>query len=1497
MKKHVSKLISAILALTMLLGLLPTAFITASAATTESYGISIAGVLVTDANKDDVLGDGAFSFSPDNNELFIYKSYNYNGDKLIDNWGGNLIIYTTAFDPTLSASGVVVNSSKDVKLMGPGMLTLHSDYSSCVHAEDKVKITLSEARITVGGKYGFTGTNGPTNEKIVFDRSFLDGLTDEGSVYGFRGGVTITGCDLLAPTHAAVREGSIVAGNGTSPASWVTIAIEYDLWIAGFRVNNGNAPDVTGDGVFEFDADTNVLTIRGNYDFTYPDAGDKLIYSDIRDGLKINVTLDSRLTTDCSYAIKSDWDLTITGRGKLTVESTYSCIYMPWGSTLTIDHANLDMTTSNYAIRGSSRMGTSLAVIESTVRMDSDGGAIYDFRNITLTDCEITYPYFPRIKDGAVRDSEGNVEKDVTIEPKVVYGFTVAGVEVTSLNMKHILGGNNIDATYSPLTNELMLRGDIRYDGVVIQNDSCEGLTIYTVGDVTLTGKSNASDIVAFVDTRIAGPGKLSLVGGQIGINVKDGATLTVDETELGIAASGYGIYGNNTASVEFKYCTVTAASADCAVRSFSSITLDGCGIDQPSYGRVLNGNIVGGDNSPAKDVSIIGKYNLWICGVQVTTLNKDDFSGTFTYDARNKTLFIYKGATVNGQTMIRAGVPGLTIQAPDEFCELRADGAGNAALVVEADTTIKGKGALQLRGETIGIRVSKGATLTFDKAYVNVWGGSSGIEGLNSEKLVIKDSWVSSKSPYAVLNFKSITLENSDIFSPTGGKIVDGSVRNEDNSYADDVAFEPRGFKVWVSGRQVNTRNKDDVYGDGTVRFYEAGEYEPSALDLEYGLDASWFRSTPVLVLDNYRPTGLRGEGWHEDGNCSAQLYLDEEALFIVLKGENVLPYACGDDEDEYHPHGIFTGFGEDYIRFIGDGSLTTDARYYDRYGLYGEGTTIHFCEEVEVSLTGAHGAKLVFNDMTPCISVEDNAKLTCVATQTDSGYDWAALDCADLDLSGHAELLCYTTFNGEAINTWGRSYFSVSNDYYDIGILKQGEYLPGSIHGTQKEPYKPELGINISGGTDESECRYVSIKCVSIYATGAQFVSENYTVTPQRNNVYASVQLRPFEAPDIYDDGIVFESSDPSIVSFTPGKSSRVIYLHGWQNGTVTVTATVPGGATATCTVTASGFENEPKPISEIRVNGYHNPIIGEKVRDNIDGISLPSGAGYEFEGLFWYDSYYDEGMPSGDVFEELPHFRSPGRYQLYMSFVAKEGYVFNPYALPEITMPGYDAEITDVELYDDVLYVLTDYIAAEEPYRETITSVQINGFESPKAGETAISNILKLSVPSNAPYTITDVEWVTYADEVHLSGFFSARVLDNHDVFEDGEEYWLRVYLAPKEGYRFDYDEIEDVKGMHYEDGWVDDDGVYCAFSENFTVGAFMYGDMDFDGEITVADALRALRIAAKLVKATDEDYQTGDVDSDDEITVYDALMILRVAAKLADKDSLDPHGPKK
>ena len=77
----------------------------------------------------------------------------------------------------------------------------------------------------------------------------------------------------------------------------------------------------------------------------------------------------------------------------------------------------------------------------------------------------------------------------------------------------------------------------------------------------------------------------------------------------------------------------------------------------------------------------------------------------------------------------------------------------------------------------------------------------------------------------------------------------------------------------------------------------------------------------------------------------------------------------------------------------------------------------------------------------------------------------------------------------------------------------------------------------------------------------------------------------------------------------------------------------------------------------------------------------------------------------------------------------------------------------------------------------------------------------------------------------------------------------------------------------------------------------------GDPDADGEITVADALITLRVAARLTPETPELIAACDVDGDEEITVADALVMLRVAAGLIDarqilqKNELDPFSGKR
>ncbi len=66
---------------------------------------------------------------------------------------------------------------------------------------------------------------------------------------------------------------------------------------------------------------------------------------------------------------------------------------------------------------------------------------------------------------------------------------------------------------------------------------------------------------------------------------------------------------------------------------------------------------------------------------------------------------------------------------------------------------------------------------------------------------------------------------------------------------------------------------------------------------------------------------------------------------------------------------------------------------------------------------------------------------------------------------------------------------------------------------------------------------------------------------------------------------------------------------------------------------------------------------------------------------------------------------------------------------------------------------------------------------------------------------------------------------------------------------------------------------------------TVDEPLPGDVDGDGEVTVADALSALRASVGLAELGEEAFAAADVDADGAITVSDALRILRAAAGLA------------
>ncbi|MBQ9557422.1 MAG: leucine-rich repeat protein [Clostridia bacterium] len=103
-----------------------------------------------------------------------------------------------------------------------------------------------------------------------------------------------------------------------------------------------------------------------------------------------------------------------------------------------------------------------------------------------------------------------------------------------------------------------------------------------------------------------------------------------------------------------------------------------------------------------------------------------------------------------------------------------------------------------------------------------------------------------------------------------------------------------------------------------------------------------------------------------------------------------------------------------------------------------------------------------------------------------------------------------------------------------------------------------------------------------------------------------------------------------------------------------------------------------------------------------------------------------------------------------------------------------------------------------------------------------------------------------------------------------------------------YYYDYDTYKPlgVTLTVYENSYAHQYAIDNAFNYELITSGFKKGDADGDGEVTVGDALVALRISVRLADATESLLACCDTDGDGEITVSDALAILRVAVRLAD-----------
>ncbi len=818
-----------------------------------SYNLQIAGVQVTDANKNDLstgnpcVTEGAISYNSDTKTLTldnvtISTTGKVNGIRSALN---GLKINLVGDNNIAADNWCAVHIEQPGTIMGSGTLNASNSKANDLAIFVKnTSLTIQDCTVSATGNgrgiagYNNGGTLTINNATVTATGTNVGSITDFSSI-------NLNGCSVYSPSGAKVTGGKVTDADGIVITEEVQIKFaSHNLWIGGVQVTDANRNDLsTGNpcvtaGAISYNSDTKTLTLDNA---TISTTGHVNGILSALNGLKINVVGNNTITASTySYsAIELSNSTTILGGGKLTINNTtnYACLWT-W-NPLTIENCTLN-TTGGYAAIGSDGSG-SLTFNNATVTVaTASTGLIRGFSSITLTDCFISEPAGAVATKGAdtffaVRDGAGTIiTETVKIIPIVNYNLWIADVQVTNANKDNLSVING--------TNDYTVTGSITYDSdsktLRLENASIEvtgmgrgirseieGFKIEVVGDNNITSDGWSAIEIKGQSGTILGTGTLNVTNLSTSccaaICTCDGASLTIENCTVNATGGVQGIMNNNTGTLTINNATVTAkGTGQGSIYGFSNITLNDCFISEPAGAQADNGAVRDGEGNIIKGtVKIVPTYNLHISGVQVTGLNKDDLTSisgvtgtSVTYNPYTKTLTLDNATiSVTGEVNgIRSALNGLKINVVGSNT-ITANGW--CAVHIEQPGTIMGSGTLTTSNtytNEYAIFVHNGASLTIQDCTLSATALGRGIAGsLGTETLIINNATVTATGTNvgSITNFSSINLIGCFISEPA------------------DAAFDPENRAICSSGTIVKTQvNIEKDIDTGTYKLSTHG-------------------------------------------------------------------------------------------------------------------------------------------------------------------------------------------------------------------------------------------------------------------------------------------------------------------------------------------------------------------------------------------------------------------------------------------------------------------------------------------------------------------------------------------------------------------------------------------------------------------------------------------------------------------------------------------------
>ncbi len=441
----------------------------------EKYGISfgenINETIVTSDNYTDISAANGFSaiksgtvtFDPATNTLTL-KDAVITAPVRYDKEESN--IETSLFTLRLEGKNEITSrrasvaiANGDAVIEGPGSLKTSSEIDCGFYFYGNHTFEIrNTGQMELEGKWGISGSSSiesiEGNLKITNANVRAKGR--EYSICDFKT-ITLEGCEIVSPAGAVIEGGNVML-NGNVCTEEVVIAPaekKYGIRIGGVEVTKANYQDISAAGGFPavksgkvtYNPDTGTLTLT---DGTSVEANGThgIQFYNQEAAYALELKGESKVTTTGTWmcALSTSGSLLVNG-GKCLFQATEECAMEARdGGRLEITNCDIEALGGSFGLCGDTHRET-LLVSRSNIRAQGSRFSLAYFKEISLTDCQLTEPTGAVIEGGDVKlggeitnqtvvitSSGYNAIRDIASEGKRPAGaiYSLSGVRMST---------------------------------------------------------------------------------------------------------------------------------------------------------------------------------------------------------------------------------------------------------------------------------------------------------------------------------------------------------------------------------------------------------------------------------------------------------------------------------------------------------------------------------------------------------------------------------------------------------------------------------------------------------------------------------------------------------------------------------------------------------------------------------------------------------------------------------------------------------------------------------------------------------------------------------------------------------------------------------------------------------------------------------------------------------------------------------------------------------